>query len=101
APRDVGRVMQGHTLLGEPLGRPAAPTAFADESAPWLDGLTQRRDIANQFARRLGAEADPREVFEQALAPLASTETRQTILRAESRPQAFALLFMAPEFQRR
>jgi uncharacterized protein (DUF1800 family) len=40
-------------------------------------------------------------VFEEALAPLASTETRQTIMRAESRPQALALLFMAPEFQRR
>ena len=32
---------------------------------------------------------------------LASAETRQTINRAESRPQALALLFMAPEFQRR
>jgi uncharacterized protein (DUF1800 family) len=100
-PPDIGPVMQAHNLLGEPLWRPPAPNGFADESVPWLDGLTQRLDIANQFARRLGAEADPREVFEQALAPLASTETRQTILRAESRPQAFALLFMAPEFQRR
>ncbi len=100
-PPDIGPVMQAHNLLGEPLWRPPAPNGFADESAPWLDGLTQRLDIANQFARRLGAEADPRDVFEQALAPLASTETRQAILRAESRPQALTLLFMAPEFQRR
>jgi uncharacterized protein (DUF1800 family) len=100
-PPDIGPVMQAHNLLGEPLWRPPAPNGFADESAPWLDGLTQRLHIANQFARRLGAEADPRDVFEQALAPLASTETRQAILRAESRPQALALLFMAPEFQRR
>src|SRR5262252_6240804 len=100
-PPDIGPVMQAHNLLGEPLWRPPAPNGFADESAPWLDSLTQRLDIANQFARRLGAEADPREVFEQALAPLASTETRQAILRAESRPQALALLFMASEFQRR
>jgi uncharacterized protein (DUF1800 family) len=100
-PADIGPVMQAHNLLGEPLWRPAAPKGFADESAPWLDGLAQRLDIANQFARRFGAEADPREVFEEALAPLASDETRQTITRAESRPQALALLFMAPEFQRR
>src|SRR6266478_4329284 len=100
-PPDIGPVMQAHNLLGEPLWRPPAPNGFADESAPWLDGLTQRLDIANQFARRLGAEADPRDVFAQALAPLASTETRQAILRAESRPQALALMFMAPEFQRR
>jgi uncharacterized protein (DUF1800 family) len=100
-PPDIGPVMQAHNLLGEPLWRPSAPKGFADESAPWLDGLAQRLDIANQFARRFGAEADPREVFEQALAPLASSETRQAVLRAESRPQALALLFMAPEFQRR
>jgi uncharacterized protein (DUF1800 family) len=100
-PPDIGPVMQAHNLLGEPLWRPSAPKGFADESAPWLDGLAQRLDIANQFARRLGGEADPREAFEEALAPIASTETRQAIMRAESRPQALALLFMAPEFQRR
>ena len=100
-PPDIGPMMQAHNLLGEPLWRPSAPKGFTDESAPWLDGLAQRLDIANQLARRVGGQADPREVFEEALAPLASTETRQTIMRAESRPQALALLFMAPEFQRR
>jgi len=54
-PPDIGPVMQAHNLLGEPLWRPSAPKGFADESAPWLDGLAQRIDIANQFARRLGA----------------------------------------------
>jgi uncharacterized protein (DUF1800 family) len=100
-PAEIGPVMQAHNLLGEPLWRPSAPKGFADESAPWLDGLAQRLDIANQLARRLGADADPRQVFEEVLAPLASAETRQAITRAESRPQALALLFMAPEFQRR
>ncbi len=100
-PPDIGPVMQAHNLLGEPLWRPSAPKGFADESAPWLDGLAQRLDIANQLARRVGGLADPREVFEETLAPIASTETRQAITRAESRPQALALLFMAPEFQRR
>jgi uncharacterized protein (DUF1800 family) len=100
-PPDIGPIMQAHNLLGEPLWRPSAPKGFTDESAPWLDGLAQRLDIANQLARRVGGAADPREVFEESLAPIASTETRQTITRAESRPQALALLFMAPEFQRR
>jgi len=100
-PPDVGPVMQARNLLGEPLWRPSAPNGFTDESAPWLDGLTQRLDIANQLARRASAAADPREVFEETLAPLASTETHQAITRAESRPQALALLLMAPEFQRR
>jgi len=100
-PPDIGPVMQAHNLLGEPLWRPSAPKGFPDESAPWLNGLAQRLDIANLLARRVGEQVDPREVFEETLAPLASTETRQAIARAESRPQALALLFMAPEFQRR
>jgi uncharacterized protein (DUF1800 family) len=100
-PPDIGPVMQAHNLLGEPLWRPSAPKGFADESAPWLDGLAQRLDIANSLVRRLGGQTDPREIFEEVLAPLASAETRQAINRAESRPQALALMFMAPEFQRR
>jgi len=98
---EIGPVMQAHNLLGEPLWRPSAPKGFPDDSAPWLDGLAERLDIANQLARRIGAAADPREVLEETLAPLASAETRAAITRAESRPQALALLFMAPEFQRR
>ena len=93
--------MQAHNLLGEPLWRPPAPKGFSDDSAVWLDGLSQRLDVANQMARRIAAGADPKAVFEDALAPVASTETRQAITRAESRPQALALLLMSPEFQRR
>ena len=100
-PPDVTPVMQAHNLLGEPLWRPTAPKGFADESGPWLDGLSQRLDIANQLARRMPAEADPRQIFEDTIGPIAAAETRQSIVRAESRPQALALLFMAPEFQRR
>jgi uncharacterized protein (DUF1800 family) len=44
---------------------------------------------------------DPKELVETALGPLASPETRQAIARAETRPQAVALLLMSAEFQRR
>jgi uncharacterized protein (DUF1800 family) len=100
-PPDIRPVVQAHNLLGEPLWRPPAPNGFADDNATWLDGLSQRLDLANQFARRNAGDADPMAVFEQTLAPIASEETRHTIARAESRPQALALLFMSPEFQRR
>jgi uncharacterized protein (DUF1800 family) len=100
-PPDVRPIVQALNLLGEPLWRPPAPNGFADDDATWLDGLSQRLDLANQFARRNAGEADPMAVFEQTLAPIASEETRRTITRAESRPQALALLLMSPEFQRR
>jgi uncharacterized protein (DUF1800 family) len=100
-PPEVGPTIQAQNLLGEPLWRPPAPNGFADDDATWLDGLSQRLDVANQFARRTAGTADPKDVFEATIAPLASAETRQTITRAESRPQALALLLMSPEFQRR
>jgi len=98
---DIRPVMQAQNLLGEPLWRPPAPNGFADNDATWLDGLSQRLDVANQVALRIAPAADPTAVFEETLAPIASAETRRTIARAESRAQALALLLMAPEFQRR
>jgi uncharacterized protein (DUF1800 family) len=100
-PPDVRPIMQAQNLLGEPLWRPPAPNGFADKDEAWIDGMAQRLDIATQAARRFGNQIDPKAVLDQALGPLASADTRQTINRAESRPQALALLFMAPEFQRR
>jgi len=98
---DVRPVLNAQNLLGEPLWRPPAPNGFSDESSAWLDGLAQRLDIANQFVRRAGALDDPESIAEHALGPLLTAETRQTVAQAESRPQALALLLMAPEFQRR
>jgi uncharacterized protein (DUF1800 family) len=99
---DVRRLVQMQNLLGEPLWRPPAPKGFSDDSAAWLDGLSERLDIAQQIARLAPAsETQPDTFVDAALGPLASNETRQTIRRAESRQQALALLLMAPEFQRR
>lgn len=100
--RDVRRLVNTQNLLGEPLWRPPAPKGFSDDSAAWIDGLAERLDIANQTARLVGNNGDePDAMVDAALGPLASAETRQTVRRAESRPQALALLLMSPEFQRR
>ena len=101
APPEIAPVMQAQNLLGEPLWRPAAPKGFADEEAAWIDGLAQRLDVSNELSRRFAGRVDPAAAVETGLGPLASEETRTAIRRAESRPQALTLLFMAPEFQRR
>jgi uncharacterized protein (DUF1800 family) len=98
---EIGRIIQAGNLLGEPLWRPPAPKGFSDENAAWLDGLAQRLDIANTFARREGLALEPAAVIDVALGPLASAETRRAVVGAESRPQAMTVLLMAPEFQRR
>ena len=95
------RLLQAHGLLGQPLWRPPSPKGYADDQAAWLDGMALRLDIANRFATQVAEALDPQTLLDEALGPLASNETRQTVARAESRTQAFALLLMSPEFQRR
>ena len=100
-PGIAARINQTQLGLGEPLWRPPAPKGFPDDNAAWLEGLGQRLVVANAFAQRIGDALDPEAVAETALGPLASAETTQAIARAESKPQALAVLMMAPEFQRR
>ena len=57
-------------------------------------------DLAAFMAQRMRT-ADPLATLNAGFGETASTETRQAVERAESREQALALLFMAPEFQRR
>jgi uncharacterized protein (DUF1800 family) len=97
----IERMTGLQTLLGESLWRPPAPKGFSDDNATWLDGLALRLEGANAFAQNVGAGLDPQAALDIGLGPLASDETRRTIARAESKPQALAFLLMAPEFQRR
>jgi uncharacterized protein (DUF1800 family) len=96
----IGRIMNAQVALGAPLWRPPAPNGYSDNEAAWIDGIPRRIDIATEFAGR-ASRAEPLELLESGLGPLASTQTRDTVARAESRSQAVALLVMAPEFLRR
>jgi uncharacterized protein (DUF1800 family) len=103
SPEDPGRYLGGLNVLGQPLWSPAGPNGFPDSNAAWAapEGMKLRLDIAAQVASRVAESVDPRELLELVAADAASTETRRTIERAESRQQALALLLMSPEFQRR
>ena len=100
-PPDARPFIGALNVLGEPLWRPPAPKGFDDTSAAWVDGLAERLDLANQAGRRITQPIDPKELVDTALGPLATPETREAVSRAESRPQAVALLLMSAEFQRR
>src|SRR5215469_13279520 len=75
-------------------------SGYSDAEAAWIDGIPRRIDIATEFAGR-ASRAEPLELLESGLGPLASTQTRETVARAESRGQALALFVMASEFLRR
>jgi uncharacterized protein (DUF1800 family) len=96
----IGPIMNAQATLGAPLWRPPAPNGWPDTEAAWIDGVPHRIDIANQFAGRLRV-ADPLALLDSGLGPLASSDTRNTVARAETRNQALALLVMSPEFLRR
>jgi uncharacterized protein (DUF1800 family) len=102
-PEDPGQYLGGLNVLGQPLWSPAGPNGFPDTNAAWAapEGMKLRLDISAQIASRVGNNIDPRDLMEVTLADAASEDTRRTIERAESRPQAIALLLMSPEFQRR
>ncbi|QCK88277.1 DUF1800 domain-containing protein [Phreatobacter aquaticus] len=98
---DIGRIQRALNVLGQPTWRVTSPKGFPDETAPWLDGLAQRVDVANLFARIVPAAQNPLAIAERLLGPSASPETRQAIRRAESPQQALTLALLSPEFLRR
>jgi uncharacterized protein (DUF1800 family) len=102
-PDDPGRYLGSLNLLGQPLWSPAGPNGFPDSNAAWAapEGMKLRLDIAAQISSRLADSIDPRDLLELVVADAASSETRRTVERAETRQQALALLLMSPEFQRR
>ncbi len=102
-PEDPGPYLNGLNVLGQPLWSPPGPNGFPDTSAAWAapEGMKLRLDIAAQVAGRVASAVDARDLLDVAFADAASPETRRTVERAASRPQALALLLMSPEFQRR
>jgi uncharacterized protein (DUF1800 family) len=101
-PRPPQRPLRFLTLLGMPLWSPGGPNGFPADAAAWAspEGLKGRLQVATALAKLAKDAPAPPLLLERVL-PGASAETREATLRAESRAQAYALLIMAPEFQRR
>jgi uncharacterized protein (DUF1800 family) len=101
APGNVVGGLQARINMGEPLWGPPAPEGFPDLQASWTDGLAQRLDIAARLGERMADKVDAMDLVETTLGPLASTDTRRAVARADSRAQAITIALMAPEFHRR
>jgi uncharacterized protein (DUF1800 family) len=103
APDDPGPVIGALIAMGMGLWQPPGPNGFPDTVAAWAspEGMKLRLDVAAQIGQRVKDIGDPLSVLDTVAGVTASPETRQAVARAESRPQALAILFMSPEFQRR
>jgi uncharacterized protein (DUF1800 family) len=100
---DPGPALNAMNLLGMPLWQPSGPNGFSDESSAWAspEGMKMRLELAAQFAKQTKDAPRPVDLLDQILGEAASAPTREAVARAESREQAYALLIMSPEFQRR
>jgi uncharacterized protein (DUF1800 family) len=92
------------TAMGQRPYSAPGPDGWADSADAWLtaDLVMKRIEFAQAYAERIArADVDPVEVGQGCLGPLLSDESITAIRRAESPQQGFALLFGAPEMQRR
>jgi uncharacterized protein (DUF1800 family) len=96
------RVVRAMTQLGMPLWAPDGPNGFSDAIEAWLspEGIKTRVEVASMLGRLAKEAPPPRDLLERVL-PGAAESTREAVLRAESGPQAYALMILSPEFQRR
>ena len=101
---DFGQIAGPLNAMGQPFWQPSGPNGYPDTNDAWAspEGIKTRIDVAAGWGRQAaGTVPDPRALTEDILGPLLSAETRQAVARADSKPQALALLLMSPEFQRR
>jgi uncharacterized protein (DUF1800 family) len=92
------------TAMGQRPYFAPGPDGWADIADAWLtaDLVWKRLEFAQAFASRIArADVNPAQLGEACLGPLMGEETLTAIMRAESPAQGLALLFGAPEMQRR
>lgn len=104
-PRDAAKeVVLPLSYLGQrPFAAPQ-PNGWSDLAADWAapDALVKRLTWASRFAAYYAPkDADPVDVASASLGARLSAPARTAIARAETRDEAFAILLMSPEFQRR
>ncbi len=102
-PDDPAPILGSLAAMGMPLWQPPGPNGWPDTVDAWAspEGMKSRLDASAAMAARVKDVINPSELIDTILGEAAAPETRQAIARAESRQQGLAMLFMAPEFQRR
>lgn len=102
----TGLPQVGPTLTGlgqQPFNAPS-PKGWAEEGETWSapDAIMKRIGWSEAFAAAVEpVMGQPTEVAQNALGPRLTPPVATAIARAESRPEALAILLMSPEFQRR
>lgn len=101
-PQQAQTLRQALIAMGQPPLSAPSPEGWPDTAADWAgpDALVKRLDWSRAAADLVQA-SDPNAVAASALGPRLGERSRMAVARAESRPEAFTLFLMSPEFQRR
>ncbi len=91
------------TGLGQKPFSPPSPKGWAEDAQTWAapDALIKRMQWAQGFAAAVADRTDPNALAISALGDRLTPPVAKAVSRAETRREAFALLMMSPEFQRR
>jgi len=98
---EIAPVLNG---LGQQAFSAPSPKGWAEDAQTWAspDGVVKRMGWSEAFAARVvPADAQPMQIADNTLGARLNPATATAISRAESRPEAFSILLMSPEFQRR
>jgi uncharacterized protein (DUF1800 family) len=92
------------TLMGQRPFSADSPKGWSDDAGDWAssDGVIKRLAWSEQAAQVMVAQGlDPSQTAIAALGARLTPAAATAIQRAETRQEAFAVLLMSPEFQRR
>lgn len=103
APSAIERLAPILTSLGQKPFSAPSPKGWAEDAQTWAapDALIKRMQWAQGFAAAVADRSDPNALARSALGERLTPSVVTAIARAETRREAFALLLMSPEFQRR
>lgn len=102
-PSAIERLVPILTGLGQKPFSAPSPKGWAEDAQTWAspDGLVKRMQWAQGFAAVVADRTDPNALAVSALGARLTPPVAKAVSRAETRKEAFALLVMSPEFQRR
>ena len=104
SPRDPAKEVVGPlSALGQRPFTAPQPNGWSEVAADWAapDAVVKRLTWAQSFAAAYAPQTPPVDEARAVLGLRLSDKAQTAIARAETRQEAFALLLMSPEFQRR
>lgn len=102
-PSAIERLAPILTSLGQKPFAAPSPKGWPEDAQTWAapDSLIKRMQWAQGFAAVAADRTDPNALAVLALGERLTPPVAKAVARAETRREAFALLIMSPEFQRR